>query len=716
MKVLKTEEINKKTSIYSIPPQISTTISGISVKNNFDTNMPDIDYDCSDPMKAKDAFIQQFGANTVVPISNYNTLQIRSLIKDISKLYDIPFQEVNDVTSKMQAEAIPATKAIHGITAGVYVPTWEELKEHSITLQTFLKKYPQIATHVENLQGQIRSISRHAGGVLFADNLDEKMPLIKSGDVIQTPWAEGQSVRHLEPLGFIKFDILGLASLRMIETCVEQILKRHHNIKNPTFQDIKRYYDENLHPSVIDLNDQNVYEHVFQKGNFCGTFQFTNRGAQKFCTESKPKNIVDIAAVTSIFRPGPLSANVHTKYVEAKNDPESIVYVHDIVKEVTKETSGFLIFQEQISLLAHKLGKNLSLDEGNELRKVLTKKGTGKEAKVKEKLYGKFIDGCTEKGLTKLQAENLWKTMEYFSGYGFNLSHAICYSILSYQCAHLFYHYPAEWSCALLEKEPEDKKEAAISAAKYYGFKIKSLDINSSGVAWEVDPNDDKTLIQPLTSIKGLGEIAIEQIMKYRPFKTVEEVLFHPDINYSKFNKKALDSLTRSEALNSLVDKRFTGLKHFWSAVVVDRPKTKKKFDENIEKYKPEGQFTLEEKIENLVSLSGIYPISLVIDPAILKRLEEKFIPAIGEEYDPNLGEVFWFVPRNIVEKKTKNGKTYWVLETTDITNKSTHIKCWGADAKKDKIWLNRPYMAKLNHDDWGFSSRSIKYNFKLLG
>jgi len=120
-------------------------------------DFPDIDYDCADPMEVKEMFIKEFGENTVVPISNWNTLQVRSLVKDISKLYQIPFQEVNEVTSKMQAEAIPVCKRIHGITAGVYNPTWEELKEHSPSLCGYLQKYPHVATHVENLQGQIRS-------------------------------------------------------------------------------------------------------------------------------------------------------------------------------------------------------------------------------------------------------------------------------------------------------------------------------------------------------------------------------------------------------------------------------------------------------------------------------------------------------------------------------------------------------------------------------
>lgn len=381
---------------------------------------PDIDFDCSDPQEFKEHLANKWGKTKVVPISNYNSLQLKSLIKDLGKLNEVPFQEVNEVTSKMLNEAIPACKKEHGIVAGVYNPTYEELLKYSPTLNSFLEKYPKISESVKNLQSNIRSIGIHAGGVVVADDLDKHMPLISRNGRYQTPWSEGQTVRHLEPMGFLKIDLLGLASLRMIETAIEHILKRHHNNPNPSFADIKKYYNEKLHPEKIDLNDKDVYKYVFNEGNFCGTFQFTSKNAQKFCMQAAPKNIVDIAAITSIFRPGPLSANVHENYVNAKNNPEEINYVHQLYKEVTKETNGFLVFQEQISLLAHKLGKDISLDEGNELRKVLTKKGTGKEAEVKQKLHKKFIDGCVEKGIINESAEELWRMMEYFSGYGFN--------------------------------------------------------------------------------------------------------------------------------------------------------------------------------------------------------------------------------------------------------------------------------------------------------
>ena len=674
---------------------------------------PDIDYDVANPMRLKEHLIEEWGRTTVVPISNFNTLKLRSLVKDIAKFYDIPWAEVNAVTSKMLLEATPLAKKKHGIKAGMYIPTFEEVMDFSDSLRKFLNKYPKVKTHIEALHGQIRAVSRHAGGVVIGEDLDYHMPLINSGGTTQTPWSEGQTVRHLEPMGFIKFDILGLSTIEMIEQAIVNILKRHENYSNPTNDDVWEFYSKWLHPDNVDLDDKNVWKNIFQEGKFAGIFQFTQGGAQEFCKRVKPANIIDLSAITSIYRPGPLSAEVDKNYVAAKRNPHEVKYIHPIVKEVTEDTYGFLIFQEQIALLAHRLGKDISLDEGNILRKLLTKKGSTKGYDQKIEIKKKFIQGCLEKDITKSDAEKLWATFEYFSGYGFNKSHAVSYCLISYQCAWLLNYYPEEWMAAFLDKEPESRKESAINIAKSFGFNIEPMNINISGPTWVIS-DDGKSLVQPLTSIKGLGEKAVEQIMTHRPFGTVDQLLFHEEVVYSKLNKKALDVLIRSQALNCLMDDRFSGLKHFWSCVAVDRPKSLKKFLENIELYEPEGDFTEEEKIEFLASLTGTFPFHKVVSPQLIKRLEEKYVPPISN-FDPDL-QLVWFVPRKIHVKKTKHGKEYWIVEVVDSANKVTKIKCWGVRPEKDKIFLNRPYMSKLEYSEqWGFSTRSIRHNFKLL-
>ena len=585
--------------------------------------------------------------------------------------------------------------------------------EYSDSLRRFLDKYPHIKTHVEALVGQVRSTSRHAGGVVIGEDLDKYMPLINSGGVVQTPWSEGQNVRHLEPLGFIKFDLLGLSTLSMIQSAVGHVLKRHHGIDNPTYNDIKKYYDENLHPDKINLDDEKVYKNIFHKGKFVGVFQFTNEGAQRFCKKAKPNNIIDISAITSIYRPGPLSANVDKSYVKAKRNPEDIAYISDKVKEITEETAGFLIFQEQIAMLAHELGEDISLDEGNKLRKLLTKKGTGKGNEEKEQIRQRFIKGCLAKSIAAGTAETLWRTFEYFSGYGFNKSHAVAYSILSYQCAWLLNYYPECWMAAFLDKEPESRKEQAISLVQKYGYDIEHVDINTSTEQWEIS-EDGKTLIQPFSSIKGVGDKAVEQIIKHRPFNNAEELLFNDEVVYSKLNKKALHALCLSGGLDSLVDDRFNGCKHFWMSCINNRPKNPKKLLENIKEYCAEEDFTTEEKIENVSTLTGIFPFDLVMTRQLKESINNHRVPALGN-WDKDLG-VAWFIPREIVKKKTKNDKPYWILKVIDDTSTVTTIRCWGIK-EHDEVHLNRPYAAKLQHnEDWGFSTRSIRHTFKLLG
>ena len=648
-------------------------------------------------------------------ISNYNTLQLRSLIKDIGKFYEVPFVEVNSVTSKMVKEATPKAKQDHGIKSGVYIPTFEEVMKYSESLINFLQKYPHIKTHVEALVGQVRSTSRHAGGVVIGEDLDKHMPLICSGGVVQTPWSEGQNVRHLEPLGYIKFDLLGLSTLEMIQSAVGHILKRHHGMKNPSFSDIKSYYDTVLHPDVLDLNDEKVYRNIFHKGKFAGIFQFTNTGAQRLSKNSKPNDIIDISAITSIYRPGPLGAGVDKAYIKAKKS-KSANYLNDTVEEVTRETHGFLIFQEQIALLAHKLGEDISLEEGNKLRKLLTKKGSGKGLEEKEKIREKFVKGCLKKSIPADTASSLWQNFEYFSGYGFNKSHAVSYSILSYQCAWLFNYYPECWMAAFLDKEPESRKSAAISLAQKYGFNIKEVDINTSTSQWEI-AEDKTTLIQPFSSIKGVGDKAIEQIIKHRPFNTVEELLFNEEIEYSKLNKKALHSLCLSGALDNLKDERFVNLKHFWTICVENRPKSLKKLNELVvdDEIKSVEDFSIEERIDHITDLTGVFPFDLVMDKDIKNRLDFYKVPPISK-WDNKLGAA-WFIPRQIIPKKTKNGKDYWILKVIDSTSSETTIRCWGIKQTEDHLHINHPYMSRLDYnEDWGFSTRSIRHNFRLLG
>ena len=163
------------------------------------------------------------------------------------------------------------------------------------------------------------------------------------------------------------------------------------------------------------------------------------------------------------------------------------------------------------------------------------------------------------------------------------------------------------------------------------------------------------------------------------------------------------------------MDERFNNLKHFWSAVVSQRPKSKKKLKELVEEYKDIEDFTRDEYIESTVELSGLFPFGLVLDKKIKERLEYHHIPPISE-YDDMLG-VAWFIPREVIQRKTIKGRPYYIIKTIDSNSAMVDIKCWGINPTKDKVFLNRPYMAKLKYEEqWGFSSKSGLRTWRLLG
>lgn len=384
---------------------------------------PDIDYDVADRTKVVDLLIKDWGENCVVPISNFVRLKIKSLIKDVAKTMSIPYVEVNNVTNVMDSEAMPGAKKKNGVSAGVYEPTLDEYIEFSPSFCEFVKKYPDILDPVRNLDRQIRGISRHAGGVVIADDLNLKMPLVASKGVIQTPWVEGQTIRQLEENGFIKFDILALATLRMFQDCIAYILNDKAGYQkykigefHPKLWD---FYNKYLHPDSIDFNDELVYQKTFNADSLYGVFQFAESGMREFCSRFQPASLEDITAITSIYRPGPLDADVDKDVVEAKNKKRS--KFHPIVDQVLSDSYGFIIYQEQISQLYAQLADGGNLDDGQTLRKLLTKKGTGKGKEDIEKFKTKFINGAINiHNMEQSKAEKLFENMEFFAQYGFN--------------------------------------------------------------------------------------------------------------------------------------------------------------------------------------------------------------------------------------------------------------------------------------------------------
>lgn len=685
---------------------------------------PDIDVDVSEPMLLKELLAEkwkrEYGVD-VIPVSNFTTFQIRNLLKDVSKYYNVPFEEVNNVTNVMLDEAIPKIKEKRGIKTGVLIgedaPTTEEVVENSETLQRFLRKYPHVAKQIENLQGQVRGISRHAGGIILGERLEERMPIIMSSGVRQTPWAEGIAMRQLEPMGFLKFDVLGLATLRTVQDTIVRILETQ-GVENPSLEQINDFYEKELHPRNLNFDDQAVWENIFHQGRFLGVFQFSQKPVQSFCRSAQPRNIDELSAVTSIFRPGPLAAEFDKEYLHYRSHPEEIEYIHPLVEQNLKNSMGMVIYQEDITKLVCSLGKDISFAEGNKLRKVLVKKGIGKNQEFKEKIRTKFLNGCMEKKIASEKAEELWQVLENTAQYLFNRSHAVSYSIISYTCAYLLNYYPEQWVASFLEREQDDddKKTISLALAKNEGFTIKPPDINLSGSVWKIDSMAPRTLISPLSGIKGVGDAALEEIIKYRPFRSIEELIFHSDIDSRKLNKRVLDVLLRGGALNSLKDDRFKNLKHFWSSVVVNKPANEQELADSIEAFKDVEEFTRDERIQFKKELTGLFPVEMVVSPKTVRDLYLVDCPPAGE-YEAGVHENIWFIPTSIEIKTSAKGKKFMVIKTIDSSYKTSIIRVWNIyDSEHGVVQPNKLYIAHPNYNEkFGFSLFGTK-GIKQLG
>lgn len=691
--------------------------------------VPDIDSDLSDRDLVIKELCKKFGNENVIPISNLNTLQLKSLTKDISKFYGIPFQEATEAVSTVEQDV---RKAISGAgdDKNLFVLKLEDAIEHSPRYAEYLKKYPNVAEHIKVLYKQVRSIGRHAGGVLISENLVNKMPLISVKGELQTPWVEGVNIKHLNHYGFCKFDLLGLETLRIVELCIQNILRRREGIANPTFLDVKKWFEEKLHPDVLDFNDQKVYENVYHKGNFCATFQFTGQGAQRFIKKFKPVNLRDIAIATSIYRPGPLAAKVDDIYLKAKEDPaKAEAGEHPAVWKALQTTNGCIIFQESLMKLAVDVA-GFNPDESEKVRKTILKQSITAKADNKEKREGKmrtdFITGCMKtSGLTEHDASELWEKILFFCGYGFNAAHAFSYAMDSYYCAYLQTYFEPEWCCAYLESSSTnpDKLADAIDECKALGYVIDKLDINTATYHWTVVPNKEKTLMPSFLSCKGIGNSAIDEILEHRPYTSIYDLLWNEDgtWKHSKFNKRSMENLIKIGAFDSmnLVGDgcTFSSYRQMHHVVIENQDQLKKSpkkdpefgkkaFVELVAQSFEIEDWSKEEKLAFGQDLLGNFDINLILPKAKRIILQARGVRSI-DQWDKK--DVYWWVVTEATMKKTRSGKEYILAKVVGDSNRPTKMFLWGL---KDLslVPVNTAYVAsEVDRSDFGFSASHWK-------
>jgi DNA polymerase-3 subunit alpha len=684
---------------------------------------PDIDTDVSDRDLLISLMKEEWGDENIVPISNYNTFKLKSLVKDISRFYGIPFDEVNSALAPVENDV---KKAVFkpGTDKNLFVLEYDDAYKHSKSFRGFIEKYPEVAEPIQVLFKQNKALGRHAGGCIVSERIAERMPLIKAKGELQTPWAEGMNYKHLETFGWIKFDLLGLETLRIIERTIELILKRHEGIKRPTFSDIRDWFDKHMDPKNIDLDDQRVYKHVYEDGNFAGVFQLAGHGARALFKKAKPKSIIDIATLTSIYRPGPLTAKVDKLYLDARADPENIDYGHPLIKEVLGKTFNCIIFQEQIMQLCTVVAGFPEEETDTVRRNIMKRKASEAEKSLADAraIKERFVSGAVNNGVDAKIADDLYEKILYFSGYGFNASHAVAYAIDSYYCAWLLTYYEEEWLCAYLESmSGNDKKRSkAFSEVKAMGYKVVPIDINYATKSWTILPG--KKFMPSLLSCKGVGESAIDEIEELRPFSTIEEMLWDDSGKWrlSKFNKRALEALINVKGFESMKlvgeGKTFESYKQMHEVVIGKntqlRKSTKKDplagvnaFKEALLETSGIGEWSRREVAERSIKHFGSFNVSTLVTPEIQDKLTNLGVQCI-DDFENN--DLYWFVASTITPRLTKNKKAYLLIEGLGLGGEKHRIYCWGWDGETELPQYSL-CAAELEKNNFGVQTRMKK-------
>jgi DNA polymerase-3 subunit alpha len=683
------------------------------------SDAPDIDNDVADRDKLISLLRKEFGDLNVIPISNYNTFKLKSLIKDVSKFYGIPYDEVNKALAPLERDVRRGRKGDAEADDGFDINLGEAIK-YSDSLKGYLEKHPEVVEPIGVLFKQNKALGRHAGGVIVSENIQNQMPIILARGEPQTPWVEGMNYKHLEEFGWIKFDILGLETLRIIERSIDLIIKKETG-KDPTFLEIKSWFDSQMAPKNIDFNDQKVYKNIYHAGRWAAIFQCTQRGTQAMFKRAKPESVVDIATLTAIYRPGPLSAKVDKLYISNKKNPESVDYGHPLIKEVLEETYGCIIFQEQVMKLCN-LVAGIPKAECNAMRKMMKPMGSGSGDENIQKaraLKDKFISGAISNGISEPIAKDLYEKILYFAGYGFNKSHAVAYAVNSYYCAWLMTYYEQEWIQAYLEASSTNPKKLAkaLGEVKGLGYKIAPIDINHAGKRWSLV--EDKTLMPSFVSCKGLGAAAVDEILQNRPYSKIEDLLWNEDGSWkhSKFNKRALDALIKIRAFSSMdlvgSDGEFSSYKHMHNVVMENYDQLRRRLKKDpfmgMNAYR---EFLLEsteveewhrkEIMDYENDLLGSINVEALVPQQIMEKLKNKGVKPLDDHDGLDL---YWFMVSSVLPKLTKNKKPYFLINSISASGKIHRMFCWGVPAGATLD----PYtfcVAEIDKNDFGMSTK----------
>jgi len=475
--------------------------------------MPDIDSDFPD--HRRDEMIQyvakKYGQLHVAQIITFGTFAAKAAARDVARIFGFNSKEMEYLSRIIPSQL--------GMTLKQAYQESEQLRQF-IQESQLNRKLFETALRIEGLP---RHASTHAAGVIISDK--PLVHFIPIQDGHEGVYLTQFPMNHLEEIGLLKMDFLGLRNL----TILEQILT---NIRKGTGKMIRL--------QEIPLNDSKTFE-LLSKGNTTGVFQLESDGMRKVLQLLKPTELEDIVAVNALYRPGPME-NISV-YIKRKHGEEPVFYAHEDLKPILEKTYGVIVYQEQIMQIASKMA-GFTLGEADLLRRAVSKKK--KEALDRERNH--FINGALKKGYDEKMANHIYDLIIRFANYGFNRSHAVAYSFIAYQLAYLKAHYPVYFMASLLTSVigNEDKISQYVREAQQMGIEILPPSINHSYYSFAVEKG---AIRFSLAAIKGIGYASLKDIMKNRsgrPFST----LFDLCLRVKGLNRKILESFILAGALD----------------------------------------------------------------------------------------------------------------------------------------------------------------------
>lgn len=489
---------------------------------------PDIDLDFQSDKRelVKQYVATKYGVDHVADIGSHQTFKPRTTIQKVSRVFDL------------HKEAFVVTDTIDALER----KPLEDLRKLNPVLDEYAKKYPEPWHHAIRLQGQVHTKSKHAGGVVITDKpIYDYMPTEtgKSGETL-TQWSASAEFNIIGEYGFDKIDFLGISGLQMQEYACDLIEKRTgERLKLNELEVLKDPWA--VEQEVLD---------GFNKGFVLGVFQFTgSSGFARLIKSIQANWLGDIGAANAIYRPGPLGADVDKSYAERKFGREKVSYFHESVEATLKETYGLIIYQEQIMELVKQMA-GFTGGEADNFRKAVSKEYRLGLEHVRQFLEDKgykekFWQGCRDRGISEVIAEEVWRNILAFGDYGFNKSHAYCYAVQAYQDMYLKVKYPTEFYAALLTFDP-DLSPKVLREARKFNVEIKSPDINKSSFGFTVD---DGAIRYGLKAVKNLGDKGVKSILENQPFRSIDDFL--EKIPPRACNSRARESLVKAGAFDS---------------------------------------------------------------------------------------------------------------------------------------------------------------------